>query len=103
MKPDIIGFFDPDNCNPRGIVYNGKATIWTDVYAFTGRLMDIEEIHGEATIQNQASDRSCFKRMGAARYNIRSISSVSAAHLTFYPWALNSGESLKDRRAFGIF
>ena len=75
MKRDIIGFFDPDNYNPRGIVPYGKATIWTDVYAFTGRLMNIK--HGEATIQNQDSDRCCFDMMGAARDNIWSMSPCS--------------------------
>jgi len=53
LKADEVGYFNPSLPDPQetGAVAQGKQTIYTDVWSFTDRLMDLSRIYGEQKVK----------------------------------------------------
>ena len=59
MKPEEVGFFDPEYEGTRPIVNAGKHVFYKDIYVFIDRLKDITVQHRESNIRNVLT--ACFR------------------------------------------
>ncbi|KAL7629652.1 hypothetical protein AAE478_001175 [Parahypoxylon ruwenzoriense] len=63
LKPEEVGFFNPSLKDPErtGIVAQGKNAVYTDVFAFTDRLVHLAEIHGDDKVNQVGTEQSSIR------------------------------------------